>query len=105
MPRSGRRGGHSSMGPARRKAVAAAVMLGSVVAAGPAAAAEGIDGSGLTLPWGLAFAGLLASIALGPIAFPKFWHHHYGKISAFWALLTLAILVSGFGFDAAATAA
>src|SRR6476469_1227053 len=101
MPRSPPFGGRLVMSPAglRRAIATAVVVLGSAVAAGPAAAAEGIDGSGLTLPWGLPFAGLLASIALGPVAFPKFWHHHYGKISAFWALLTLAILVLGFGLD------
>lgn len=36
------------------------------------------------------FAGMLLSIALFPLLAPKFWHHHFDKISAFWAL-TLAI--------------
>ncbi len=31
------------------------------------------------------FAGILLSIALFPLIFPDFWHHHFGKISAFWA--------------------
>jgi Na+/H+ antiporter NhaD/arsenite permease-like protein len=31
------------------------------------------------------FAGMLLSIALWPLAAPEFWHHHFGKISAFWA--------------------
>jgi len=31
------------------------------------------------------FAGMLLSIALFPLFAPKFWHHHFGKISAFWA--------------------
>jgi Na+/H+ antiporter NhaD/arsenite permease-like protein len=31
------------------------------------------------------FAGILLSIALFPLILPDFWHHHFGKISAFWA--------------------
>jgi Na+/H+ antiporter NhaD/arsenite permease-like protein len=31
----------------------------------------------------------LLSIAIGPLVFPRFWHDHYGKITAGWALLTL----------------
>ena len=33
------------------------------------------------------FAGILLSIALCPLLTPRFWHHHYGKVSAFWALV------------------
>jgi Na+/H+ antiporter NhaD/arsenite permease-like protein len=33
----------------------------------------------------LPFAGILLSIALFPLILPDFWHHHFGKISAFWA--------------------
>ncbi len=32
------------------------------------------------------FAFMLLSIALMPLIFPEFWHHHFGKISAFWAV-------------------
>ena len=32
------------------------------------------------------FACMLLSIALFPLAAPNFWHHHFGKISAFWAV-------------------
>jgi Na+/H+ antiporter NhaD/arsenite permease-like protein len=31
------------------------------------------------------FVGILLSIALFPLILPDFWHHHFGKISAFWA--------------------
>jgi Na+/H+ antiporter NhaD/arsenite permease-like protein len=31
------------------------------------------------------FAGMLLSIALFPLVAPGFWHHHFGKVSAFWA--------------------
>jgi Na+/H+ antiporter NhaD/arsenite permease-like protein len=33
------------------------------------------------------FAGMLLSLALFPLFAPKFWHRHFGKTSAFWALL------------------
>lgn len=32
------------------------------------------------------FAGILLSIALGPLVAPHFWHKHFPKVSAFWAL-------------------
>jgi Na+/H+ antiporter NhaD/arsenite permease-like protein len=31
------------------------------------------------------FIGILLSIALFPLFAPEFWHHHFGKVSAFWA--------------------
>jgi len=31
------------------------------------------------------FACMLLSIALMPLLIPNFWHHHFGKVSAFWA--------------------
>jgi Na+/H+ antiporter NhaD/arsenite permease-like protein len=37
----------------------------------------------------LPFAGMLLSIALFPLFAPKFWHNHFGKVSAFWALTAL----------------
>ncbi|MBN2568489.1 MAG: sodium:proton antiporter [Deltaproteobacteria bacterium] len=33
------------------------------------------------------FAGILLSIALCPLLVPHFWHSHFGKMSAFWAIL------------------
>ena len=33
----------------------------------------------------LPFACILLSIALLPLILPDFWHHHFGKISGFWA--------------------
>ncbi len=33
------------------------------------------------------FVGILLSIAIFPLVAPHFWHHHFGKVSAFWALL------------------
>lgn len=44
------------------------------------------------LPWlALPFAGLLLSIALGPIFARSLWHVHYGKAAAIWAILALAL--------------
>lgn len=43
---------------------------------------------GETLPlWSVVpFAGILLSIALFPLFAPRWWHHHFPKVSAFWAL-------------------
>ncbi len=42
---------------------------------------------GLILPlWScVPFAGMLLSIALFPLLAGEFWHHHFGKVSFFWA--------------------
>jgi Na+/H+ antiporter NhaD/arsenite permease-like protein len=42
-------------------------------------------GEGLPLWSCIPFACMLLSIALFPLLAPNFWHHHFGKISAFWA--------------------
>lgn len=48
--------------------------------------ASGLDGSSLSLAWAIPFAGILLSIALCPLFAPHFWHHHFGKVSVFWAV-------------------
>jgi Na+/H+ antiporter NhaD/arsenite permease-like protein len=63
--------------------------------------AAALDGTALSWPWALPFAGLLLTIATGPLLFPKIWHAHYGKITAGWALLALAPLAIGFGPESA----
>jgi Na+/H+ antiporter NhaD/arsenite permease-like protein len=73
----------------------------AVIAPLPAHAAPALDGAQMGWPWALPFAGILLSIATGPLLFPKFWHAHYGKIAALWALLTLAPLIVAFGAEAA----
>jgi Na+/H+ antiporter NhaD/arsenite permease-like protein len=57
-------------------------------AAGPHAPAGASDRD-LPLLWALPFAGLLLSIAIVPLLAPKFWHDHFGKITAAWALVLL----------------
>jgi len=61
-----------------------------------ASAAE-FDGGSLSPLWGVPFAGILLSIALFPLLAPGFWHHHYGKISAAWALAFLLPFAAIFG--------
>ena len=61
---------------------------------------HGIDGSELGLIWVIPFAGILLSIALFPLFAEKFWHHHFGKISAFWALLMVVPMVIAYGVSA-----
>ena len=63
--------------------------------------AADLDGAALSPIWGVPFAGILLSIALFPLAAPKFWHHHYGKIAAAWGLLFLVPFAVQFGVHAA----
>ena len=58
------------------------------------AMAAALDGARMSWPWALPFIGLLLSIATGPLLFPRFWHHHYGKIAVVWSALTLAPLAA-----------
>jgi Na+/H+ antiporter NhaD/arsenite permease-like protein len=53
---------------------------------------QGHPNLGPVLPlWScIPFACMLLSIALWPLLLPDFWHHHFGKISGFWAA-TMAI--------------
>ncbi|VVD83854.1 sodium:proton antiporter [Pandoraea terrigena] len=69
--------------------------------ASPAAFAAGPDGAQLVAWWGVPFAGLLLSIAVGPLLAPAFWHHHFGKIAAFWAAAFLLPFALVFGVGAA----
>jgi Na+/H+ antiporter NhaD/arsenite permease-like protein len=71
----------------------AALVVGVVAAPCPAAAAT-LEGASLTWPWALPFVGLLMSIAVGPLLFPRVWYGHYGKIAFAWSALTLAPLAA-----------
>lgn len=79
-----------------------AVVLALLVSAlaSPAEAAA-IDGRQLGLVWTLPFAGILLSIALMPILTPDFWHHHYGKVAAFWGAIFLLPFMLVFGINTA----
>ena len=62
--------------------------------------AADLNGSTLNLLWGLPFAMILMSIALGPLFFSYIWHHHFGKITAFWTLSFLIPFSLIFGAEA-----
>jgi Na+/H+ antiporter NhaD/arsenite permease-like protein len=64
-------------------------------------AADDIGGATMGAAWALPFAGMLLSIALGPVLFPHFWELNYGKFAAFWSVLALAPLVLSRGLDPA----
>ncbi len=69
----------------------AAVLAATVVPDVASAAEAGGEALGRTLPaWSaIPFAGILLSIALFPLFAPHFWHKHYPKVSAAWALILL----------------
>lgn len=74
----------------------------SAVAAEPAASGGfAVDGAALGLLWAVPFIGILLSIAVVPLVAPRLWHHHFGKISALWALAFLAPFAAQFGFTTA----
>jgi Na+/H+ antiporter NhaD/arsenite permease-like protein len=68
----------------------------------PSLFAADLDGRQLSIVWGLPFAGILLSIALLPLLASSFWHHHYGKITAAWALAFLLPFAAMFGMGSAA---
>lgn len=80
----------------------AVLTLASALLPGLAHAAD-IDGSQLAVWWAIPFAGMLLSIAFVPLIAPFFWHHHYGKITAGWALAFLLPFAAVFGPGTAAT--
>jgi Na+/H+ antiporter NhaD/arsenite permease-like protein len=71
------------------------------VSGSAAAADSAFKGASLGLLWIVPFAGILLSIAIFPLAAPRFWHHHFGKVSAFWALAFLVPFAFQFGLDVA----
>jgi Na+/H+ antiporter NhaD/arsenite permease-like protein len=79
--------------------------LGLAFSALPASAADagaGLNGAALSALWVVPFAGILLSIALMPVTAPGFWHHHFGKTTAFWALALLVPLALNYGLGVAA---
>ena len=78
------------------------LLLLLLLSASPAwASSETLNGASLSLYWGIPFAGILLSIALMPLISPLFWHHHYGKVAAGWALAFLVPFAFIHGFGAA----
>ncbi len=60
-----------------------------------------VDGASLGLVWVVPFVGMLLSIAVFPLVVPHFWHHNFGKISAFWALSFVLPFTAAFGVETA----
>ena len=48
-----------------------------------------LNGAELSIMWTIPFVCMLLSIAIGPLAVPHFWHHHFGKVALFWGLAFL----------------
>jgi Na+/H+ antiporter NhaD/arsenite permease-like protein len=65
--------------------------------------AADFDGRQLSAWWALPFAGILLSIAILPLLLPRVWHHHYGKISAAWALAFFVPFGFSYGTSLAGT--
>ena len=62
---------------------------------------SGVDlGTQLPLWSAIPFTGILLSIALFPLLAPRFWHHHYPKVSLLWGLLLTVPFVWAYGGEA-----
>ncbi|HEX6981197.1 MAG TPA: sodium:proton antiporter [Balneolaceae bacterium] len=57
------------------------------------------SGAELSIWWIIPFVGILLSLAIIPLFAPEFWHHHFGKVSAFWALTAIIPMYLSFGFE------
>jgi Na+/H+ antiporter NhaD/arsenite permease-like protein len=83
--------------PHKSKMPVLTAVLAASLLAPQAAQAATLDGANMGFAWALPFAGILLSIAIGPLLFAKIWHDHYGKFAGLWALATLVPLTFGFG--------
>jgi Na+/H+ antiporter NhaD/arsenite permease-like protein len=86
---------------ARRAAVSVLGLVSALAAPQAALAATELPGATMGWGWALPFAGLLLTIATGPLLIPGIWHHHYGKIAAAWALAALVPMALSFGLPVA----
>ncbi|MEG0557470.1 MAG: sodium:proton antiporter [Comamonas sp.] len=77
-----------------------AAAAGIWAVAGGAQAAQ-LNAASLSLVWGIPFAGMLLSIALLPLLAAHFWHRHFGKVTAGWALAFLLPFALVFGMGTA----
>jgi len=62
---------------------------------------HGVNGEELPLFSIIPFAGILLSIAITPLVAHDFWHHNFGKIAAFWAVLFIVPFAVTMGFGLA----
>ncbi|MGF6723689.1 Na+/H+ antiporter NhaD/arsenite permease-like protein [Paraburkholderia sp. GAS41] len=77
------------------------VLAGALALGSQEASAATLDGATLSAWWGVPFAGVLLSIAVLPLIAPTFWHHHFGKIAAAWAIVFLVPFAVAFGVGVA----
>ena len=92
VPRFARRLGSVAAGLAALAATAPALAAG-----GAPEGAPHLDGASMGLVWIIPFVGILLSIALFPLVRPQFWHHHFGKVAAFWGLAFLVPFAATYG--------
>jgi Na+/H+ antiporter NhaD/arsenite permease-like protein len=92
--------GARRLGTAGWLAPAAALLLPGEAGAATTGAPH-LDGASLGVVWVLPFVGILLSIALMPLLVPRFWHHHFGKVSAFWGLAFAAPFAVLYGWELA----
>lgn len=60
-----------------------------------------LDGTILSLYWGVPFISYLIALAALPVLAPHFWHRHYGKVACIWSSITLICLAWSFGIPVA----
>lgn len=99
----GRQGKFSRIGAGVTAGAALAIAM-LLPDAAVAAEEHALPGASMSLWWALPFAGLLLSIATGPLLFHHVWEHHYGKIAALWAALVVVPLALAFGLPSATEA-
>ncbi len=90
--------------PTRRSILLAALSATLIASTGSrafAATTAGIAGAKLSALWVLPFAGILCSLAIFPMAAPRFWHKNYGFVALFWGIAFLAPFAAYFGTGAA----
>jgi len=83
-----------------RGVAGAAVIILAATTIASAVEGHGLPGASMSLLWALPFAGLLLSIATGPLLFPHLWEHHYGKFAALWSALVVVPLAVAYGLPA-----
>ena len=77
------------------------IVLISSLMAGGNSVHHGVDGSHLNLLYIIPFVGILLLIAIIPLLAANFWHHNFGKISLFWALLFIIPFTFYYSFSLA----
>ena len=76
------------------------LIMGSLLALLPSfAQASELNGAALSPLLAIPFAGILLSVAIGPLVVARFWHHHYGKVIAGWTLIFLIPFTFKFGIS------